>query len=1112
MIPEDEHLFPEMNSTRYGTGRRRPVILPKLLARAADDMRLRTEAQDRAFKTLAKWADLESSGKLKGKKETALQGLLLSDVFGDALGYALFSENLPQWEIEQAYAVPGGEADGAIGFFGTQNSDAPRALIELKGPTVNLDRDRFRGRTPVQQLWDYLNAVPACPWGILCNYVSFRLYHRNKTPQAYMLFTLQELRERKRFEQFYYLFGHAGLLPHLKGQKARADTLLDDTDNRQREVGGKLYEDYHQNRVALIEHLRKKPYRKSLDAAIRIVQKLLDRIIFVAFCEDRNLLPANSIEKAWKYVPPFTKVTNPKWQNFVGLFQSIDGGNDHAGINAYDGRLFSEDEEVDGLDLDDRWMRFFKKIGSYDFRDEVNVDVLGRLFEKSITDLEVLRADLSRLGERPIARTSGRRKREGIYYTPPHITEYIVKHTVGACLEARFAELAEQHGITTVAEPTEETRADWISYQEARLEVLRNLRVCDPACGSGAFLIQAFDYLESVYDEVVNALCVHQGDDHHQLRQQISATILRRNLFGVDLSEEAVHIAQLALWIRTAERGKSLADLSQNIKCGNSIVDDREIDPRGFDWASAFGDLVPQGRFDCVISNPPYVKLQNFRKRHPRVAAFLVERYRAAQTGNFDMYLPFMERGLDLLKPDGRMGFIAPNVWLFNEYGRGLRELVNERGTLARFVDFKSHQVFEDATTYTALQFFSGSRRDHINVADAGDGKFAGLSFYEVPYKGLGKGAWALLSERDQDILDKMRTGSVTLAEATQQIFQGLITSDDVVYHLIRLGSGRYFSKALNQEVEIEDEIMKPLVSGEDAVRFATPDTIKHVLFPYLVTETDCRLRTKTEMTRKLKRAWAYLKANEVRLRARESGKFDDDTWWRFGRHQSIDKQGFAKIGVPQTVNRLTAFTDAGGERFFNNVRVNGILERTDKTYSLWFLLGLLNSTALDFFFRRTAKPKDHGYFEANKQFIAPLPVPQTKRQAPVANLARRLAKKHGQRLAGMNRVRHRFVTDLPTAELFEASPLPPKLPERLQSFDELSAGDLLPALEKFAKRRFKPKERENWDTYLAGEQAKLAKLRREIEDAEVELNDRVNRLYDLTRDDIKVIDESVAS
>ena len=390
MAQDQPLLIKELDPARYGNGRRQSLILPRLLTKAADDLRLRDQAQVDAHRVLLKWADLDAAGRLRGMSETALEGEFVGEIFGDALHYARFSENLPAWQVQQKLAVPGGIADAALGHFAAGGPHAPAALVELKGPTVDVDRDRSRGRTPVQQCWDYLYAVPECPWGIVCNYVSFRLYHRNRTPLAYESFTLQELRDEATFRRFYALFERRGLLATM-GEPGRAAQLLALTEARQEEVGDELYDDYSKTRLALLGHLRD-TLGTAPGRALAAVQKLLDRVIFVAFCEDRELLPAGAIKSAIESVPPFQRVTNPRWRNFRDLFRSIDEGNPAAHINRFNGGLFAADPDVDDLDLDDRWTAFFGRLSGYDFKDEVSVDVLGKLFERSITEIEQLHA------------------------------------------------------------------------------------------------------------------------------------------------------------------------------------------------------------------------------------------------------------------------------------------------------------------------------------------------------------------------------------------------------------------------------------------------------------------------------------------------------------------------------------------------------------------------------------------------------------------------------------------------------------------------------------------------------------------------------------------------
>jgi hypothetical protein len=170
VTPKGEHLFPEFNRARYGEGRRtRPLFLPNLLLEESRNKALEGKEQNRAYEIICKWADIESSGKLSKMNETAIEGEFCKEVFGEALGYDFFADNKDNWNFHPKFSVNGGQADGAIGIFGKAKKPQIHAVIELKGSTVNVDKDRSSGRTPVQQCWDYLNLLTDCPWGIVCN-------------------------------------------------------------------------------------------------------------------------------------------------------------------------------------------------------------------------------------------------------------------------------------------------------------------------------------------------------------------------------------------------------------------------------------------------------------------------------------------------------------------------------------------------------------------------------------------------------------------------------------------------------------------------------------------------------------------------------------------------------------------------------------------------------------------------------------------------------------------------------------------------------------------------------------------------------------------------------
>ena len=236
--------------------RRSGLVLRRFLAEEAEKFFYRGKQQDDAHEIVKRWADLETEGHL-AKKETSLDADFLREVFGKALGYRAATECPEDYQLQRNFTVPGvGMADGALGSFCPNTQALPLVVIELKGAHVNLDRDKFNGRTPVQQCWDYLNGLPDCPWGIVSNFVTFRLYHREKTPLAYEEFRLQELCDQRKFRQFYCLFERGGLVRARPGHSLRALELLERTENRQREVGDQLYGMYSQERARLMRGSR----------------------------------------------------------------------------------------------------------------------------------------------------------------------------------------------------------------------------------------------------------------------------------------------------------------------------------------------------------------------------------------------------------------------------------------------------------------------------------------------------------------------------------------------------------------------------------------------------------------------------------------------------------------------------------------------------------------------------------------------------------------------------------------------------------------------------------------------------------------------------------------
>ena len=724
------------------------LFLAHLAKGAGEDNRLESDPLREAHAILLKWAELESSGRLAKLTETQLQGDFLAEVFGDVLGYKRATANDEVWHLEQHHTIAGQTPDAVLGHFLQDKPFEPSAVIELKGPKIHLDRDRSNGRTAVDQCWDYLvNTPPTCRWGIVSNMVSFRLYERDSTKRAYEHFSLQSLREFSTFRQFYAIFRRRGLIEKTAKEEPKSLQLLKETQNRQREVSEELYQEYSEHRVHFIDHLHN-DLNYTVEQSIEYAQRLLDRVIFIAFCEDRNLLPSGTIKRAYEELPAFTAITNPRWQNFKALFRFVDKGgparpNDPNGrIPAYNGGLFAK-SEADDLELDDRWTRFFSNIASYDFADEVNLDVLGHLFERSITELEKLKAtgiygDKEKAEQYATMPQSAKRKQLGIYYTPPELTSRIVQYTVDELISERFADLAVQAGIEK-SEAERGAAPDDRKYWKKCLDVLRSLKIVDPACGSGAFLFQAYNTLEQRYLEVIGHLEQAGAKDAAKLAEQMPQWILQDNLYGVDLSPEAVEITQLALWIRSATSGQTLATLSKNIVHGNSLVHDAKGHPAGFDWRERFSEVFDrrESGFDCVIGNPPWerIKLQereffslpapeiatatNAAKRRKLVTKLesddpaLYGRYQEALDaagalldycrksdaypltgkGDINTYAVFAELACQLVAPCGRVGLLTPSGIASDKTTKDFFAEIAESNRLIRLYDFENKKI-----------------------------------------------------------------------------------------------------------------------------------------------------------------------------------------------------------------------------------------------------------------------------------------------------------------------------------------------------------------------------------------------------------------------------------
>lgn len=696
------------------------VVRPRLRAFAPE--RDLAEGRER----LRAWSELLESPAARRQTEQELLPDFLTDVFYRVLGYSGPSGGGGTYTLsrERHVEVDGKFADAVLGCFGG-GRDRFVAVVEGKGPRDPLERP-FGGRrmSAVDQAYRYAINLP-CDWILVTNLREIRLYHKGSDQRTYERFETSRLAEDDdHLRRFVLLLGAARVVP-AEGPD-HLDELRAASDHADRELTRTFYSEYSKIRRDVLERLQAANPRVVPEVLLFYTQKLLDRVLFCAFAEDRGLLPEETLRGAARHRDPYNP--KPLWETFKGLFRSIDGGSPTLRIPSYNGGLFASDPGLDRLMVPDEVFAHFERLGDYDYRAPadiedaeeageslVDVEILGHIFEKSITDVERLQEEL-KTGESGSRRGVSRRKREGAFYTPAAITRFIVGKALGPVLADRFETLRRSHHLrarATAVKPLDDPRVYDLdelnapqrdalaAFWDSWIAELETVRVLDPACGSGAFLIEAFDQLHAAYQDANDRLQELRGTGPTLFDPDRS--ILRNNLFGVDLNEEAIQICRLSIWIKTAQRGKKLTDLDHNIRVGNSLVDDPAVEPRApFDWRQEFPEIFAAGGFDVVVGNPPYVRQELLGALKP-----YLQRTYAAYHGVADLYVYFFERGLDLLRPGGRLSYVVTNKWMKAGYAEPLRRLLAERAATESVVDLgHAKQIFEDADVFPSIVVF----------------------------------------------------------------------------------------------------------------------------------------------------------------------------------------------------------------------------------------------------------------------------------------------------------------------------------------------------------------------------------------------------------------------
>jgi fido (protein-threonine AMPylation protein) len=1055
-------------------------------------------------KLLHDWAATIRNGSIRKQKETELRGPFIQRLFVDLLGYRPFGHGA-DWTINDEKRTGAGSADTALGFFSSAAKKVV-APVELKGAdTADLDAIMpGRHKSPVQQVWEYAMDTPGCQFLLVSNMVEIRLYAVGHTRQVYERFDILELADSDTAYQRFRLLLAADRL--LSGETAK---LLAESAQAEKEVTQRLYRDYKTWRINLLIALIQNT-GKPAEALIEPVQKLLDRVLFVAFAEDRGLLPQKSLAQAWSHRDPYHP--RPVWDNFKSLFAAIDKGNAALGILGYNGGLFAPDPALDDLAVPDDACRMFAALGDYDFADDVSVTVLGHIFEQSVGDIEELKelagtenftlGALEAQMKESARSVSGKRKQEGIVYTPDAITRFIVDQTLGAHLEAGQDRLrvAYESAPGIWRKPTDEekklvgrSKQVKLKSQERLVEFLfwhawrerlRNLRVIDPACGSGAFLIAAFDTLDAEYRRVNEQIQAITGSlDLFDIGREI----LNGNLYGVDLNPESIEITKLSLWLKTAQRGKPLESLEAHLRVGNSLIDDPAYTDRPFDWHATFPNAFQAGGFDVVLGNPPYVRMERLKPVKP----YLEKRY-AVASDRADLYCYFYELGLALLKPGGRLGYISSSTFFKTGSGEPLRRHLLAKSQLRALVDFGDIQVFEGVTTYPAIVVLDRADAPdpqapiRFLALDAAMPESLAAEFQQhagtMPQGQLGTDSWRLEDTRLARLRTKLTQGQPTLKDAYGSPLYGIKTGLNEAFVVDRATRDRLIAADPRSA-----ELLKPFLEGKDLKKWRIePQDLWLIYIP------------------KRRLAIADFPAIERHLlpfREQLEKRATKQEWFELQQAQEayVPALEGPKIGYVDMSDKPNFSLDTSGAYYANTAYF--------VPHGDWYLLALLSSGPVWWVARGLATAYRGGFFRLFTQYVEQLPIPDAppETRARLAALAESAQRAAEARRDLLQTFRRRVLTDLAPGGATA------KLNSKLADWPALDFKAFHDEVKKQFKQPIPLAERDAWQAKFAADKARAAALSAEIARCEGEIDVLVYCLFDLTPEEIALIEGAPA-
>lgn len=1002
-----------------------------------------TEIAQKYQQFCAIFHNADKQANIRASKEEQYQEGFLNDLFVQILGYTLNPNPNYNLITEQKNTTNSKKADGAI-----WHNQQIIAVIELKGmDTVNLD-------TIVAQAFGYKNNHAHCRYVIIANFQKLRFYIQNTT--EYVEFNLFHLSETE-FSLLYLLLQHnhltSGLPEKLKAQSLSAEEA----------ITKQLYADYSAfKRDLFADLIAQNPQHDKL-ALFQKSQKLLDRFLFIFFAEDCRLLPPNAILEIvqnWEKLKQLDAYI-PLYDRMKQYFGWLNEGNADKNIFAYNGGLFKPDDTLDALKISDGVLeKHCTKIAQYDFSSQIDVNILGHIFEHSLNEIDEIHAELR--GE-IVDKKQTKRKKDGVFYTPKYITQYIVQNTVGKLCADKKAELGlTAEYLSSFRLPEKATKAALAKYQQIAQEPLQkmedyrqwllDLAICDPACGSGAFLNEALNFLIAEHTQLDEMQSQLAGSS--MVFQNVEHAILERNLYGVDINPESVEIAKLSLWLRTAQRHRKLNNLNNNIVCGNSLIDGENVSGslKPFSWQNAFPQVFERGGFDVIIGNPPYVnaKGENFSQSEKD---FYYANYQTA-VYQIDTYILFIERLKFLLKNNGLGSYIVPNSWLNNLLLSEVRRFVLDNFQLQYIVNTPSG-VFEDATVDTVI---------------------FGVANNEI---------------RDENIVISQANGTeiVFRQHTAQSVFSG---SQNYMIDLF----SNHETRVLLQKMEQGNHFLGEICDMSSGIK------------EY---ETGKGKPPQTKQDKEQNRFNATFKKDETFLRHLTGSDLQrysihwQDQYLSYGEWLGAPRQKKYFEGkrliireIPSKTGLVVAFTD---EEFTVKNSAH-IARKLNDEFDLMYILAILNSRLMGFYFKFKFAEFDDVFPKAKIGQCKLLPIVKSDlaQQNELANLAKSMIQLNRDFQAACQQflrlICRRFALENPN--------------KALQSWHELKFAEFTAALKKH-KITLSLADEMAWEDTFQKQKDKVTALQSQIAATDREIDRRVFALYGLTDDEIALVQAGTA-